>query len=187
MFFSGTIPGKHAFCFLCCKNEFYLLKNSTTIVFISPRLQSSKKYFVNPSVAKEPFTGFCDRKTHHGATNHQSEILTLRWLLRHRHLLPVRIPRLQQLPEILHTSGRDFTEKICAVFKQFFLKFSALPCKTGVQPFGSSDRLYSRFSSCFSWTSCELTFHLPQVSLRQIPGRKVLPRLFLLLFSHPMR
>ena len=60
-------------------------------------------------------------------------------------------------------------------------------CKTGVQPFGSSDRLYSRFSSCFSWTSCELTFHLPQVSLRQIPGRKVLPRLFLLLFSHPMR
>lgn len=167
--------------FLCCKNEFYLLKNSTTIVFISPHLQSSKKYFVNPSVAKEPFTGFCDRKTHHGATNHQSEILTLRWLLRHRHLFPVRIPRLQQLPEILHTSGRDFTEKICAVFMQFFLKFSALPRKTGVQPFGSSDRLYSRF------ISGELTFHLPQVSLRQIPGQKVLPRLLLLLSPHPMR
>ena len=36
-------------------------------------------------------------------------------------------------------------------------------------------------------TSCELTFHLHQVSLRQIPGRKVLPRLLLLLSPHPMR
>ena len=104
-----------------------------------------------------------------------------------------QIPRLQQLPEILHTSGRDFTEKICTVFKQFFLKFSALPRKTGVQPFGSSDwlysrfKLYSRFSSCFTWTSCELTFHLHQVSLRQIPGQKVLSRLLLLLSPHPMR
>ena len=36
-------------------------------------------------------------------------------------------------------------------------------------------------------TSGELTFHLHQVSLHQIPGRKVLPRLLLLLFPHPMR
>ena len=35
-------------------------------------------------------------------------------------------------------------------------------------------------------TSGELTFHLHQVSLHQIPGRKVLPRLLLLLFPHPM-
>ena len=36
-------------------------------------------------------------------------------------------------------------------------------------------------------TSCELTFHLHQVSLHQIPGQKVLPRLLLLLSPHPMR